>query len=251
MTDVLHVNNQIVTADEMVPLLAGYQLLPQLLREMLTDQAIAHVKCTSEEQEACLQQFYQKYNLPTPEAQQAWLQQNYLTPDQLTALETRGLKIEKFKRATWGNKLESYFLNRKTKLDRAIYRLIRTNELGIAQELYFRIREEEESFADLAREYSQGPEAETGGLVGPVELGTLHQNLAKILTVSQPGQVWTPVKLGQWYVVVRLEKIIPAQLDESMRQLLLNELFRNWLDEQMQQLGPIRPRETTMTGVAS
>jgi len=37
---------QTITESEIIPLLVGYQLLPQLLREVLIDQAIAEVKCT-------------------------------------------------------------------------------------------------------------------------------------------------------------------------------------------------------------
>ena len=102
--------------------------------------------------------------------------------------------------------------------------------------LYFRIQEGEQSFAELAREYSQGPEAQTGGLVGPVELTTPHPVLAQMLRVSQLSQLWPPTRLGEWIVIVRLEKFISAQLDESMRQRLLNECFATWLQEQLQQL---------------
>jgi len=42
--------------------------------------------------------------------------------------------------------------------------------------------------------------------------------------------------LGEWLVIVRLENFIPAQLDELMRQRLLNECFATWLSEQLQQL---------------
>jgi len=48
--------------------------------------------------------------------------------------------------------------------------VIRTKDPGVAQELYFRIQAGEQSFAEVAREYSQGPEAYTCGLLGPVEL---------------------------------------------------------------------------------
>ncbi len=173
-----------------------------------------------------------------------------IPPEQLEALATRGLRIEKFKQATWGHKLESYFLSCKSQLDKVIYSLIRTKDMGVAQELYFRIQAGEQSFAELAREYSQGPESQTGGLIGPVELSTPHPTLAKMLRVSQPGQLWPPMHLGEWVAIARLEKFIPAQLDEPMRQRLLNELFADWLQEQLNQLSDLRPQciPATLTG---
>ncbi|WP_318670577.1 hypothetical protein [Nostoc flagelliforme] len=40
------------------------------------------------------------------------------------------------------------------------------------------------------------------------------------------------MKLDEWFVIVRLEKLIPAQLDDAMRSTLLNHLFETWLAEE-------------------
>ncbi|MEQ9371244.1 MAG: peptidylprolyl isomerase [Coleofasciculus chthonoplastes F3-SA18-01] len=235
MTAILKVGDQTITAEEVISLLAKYQLLPQLLREIIIDQAIATLDCTDEEKNAASEQFYTKNQLTSQEERQAWRDRQDLTLEQVEELAVRGLKLEKFKQATWGHKIESYFLKRKGRLDRVIYSLIRTKEAAIAQELYFRIQEGEQSFNELARDYSQGPEAQTGGLVGPVELSTPHPTLAQMLTVSQPGQLLPPTRLGDWFIVIRLEKFLPVQLDDPMRQRLLDEMFTTWLKEQLRQ----------------
>ena len=36
----------------------------------------------------------------------------------------------------------------------------------------------------------RGQEAQTGGLIGPVELSVPHPALARILSISKPGQLW-------------------------------------------------------------
>ncbi len=146
---------------------------------------------------------------------------------------TREIKIEKFKQATWGSKLESHFLQYKSQLDKVIYSLIRTSDAEVAQELYFRIKAGEETFAKCASTYSQGQEAQTGGMLGPVPISQPHPAVAQKLTISQPGQLWPPMQLDQWFVIVRLEKLIPAQLDDAMRSTLLNHLFETWLAEEM------------------
>lgn len=235
MTAVLKVGSRTIKAEEIIPLLAGYQLLQPLLRAIIIDEAISEIDCTPDEKAQALAQFAQQNQLTSPEAKQTWLSRQGMTEEQLEEQALRGLKIEKFKQDIWGHKLESYFLNRKGKLDRVIYSLIRNQDPGVIQELYFRVNEGEQSFAELAREYSQGPEAQTGGLIGPVEMSTPHPAIAQILSSSQPGDVCPPKRLGEWYVVVRLEKFIPAQLDEPMRQRLLNECFTAWLSEQLNQ----------------
>ncbi len=247
MTAVLKVGQRTITAEEIIPLLARYQLLPQLVRELVVDEAIASVECSPEELDAACEQIFLRHQLELPEARQNWLKSQGQTLEQFRANTLRSFKLEKFKQTTWGPKLESYFLTRKGQLDRVIYSLIRTQDPGIAQELYFRIQEGEQSLAELAAEYSQGPEAQTGGLIGPVELTVPAPPLARMLSVSKPGQLWPPTRLGEWFVIVRLEKFLPVQLDDGVRQRLLNELFNGWLQEQLAQIGAPDSPDSTPT----
>ena len=235
----LKIGEQMVESAELLPLLARHQLLPQLGREIIIDRAIAPITCSADEAAAVCAQFYRQHQITSDAERQQWLQRNNLQPEQLQEMAVRGLKIETFKQQTWGHKLESYFLKRKGKLDRVVYSLLRSQDAALAQELYFRIQAGEQTFEELAREYSQGSEARTGGKVGPVELSVPHPTLAKMLANSKPGQLWPPNQLGEWVVIVRLEQFLPAQLDETMRRRLLNECFNHWIDEQLQQMSVV------------
>lgn len=238
MTVALKIGNRLYTAEEVVTLIERYQMLPELVREVIVDEAIASIDCTSEEAATACHLFYEQHQLTTPERQGAWCRQQGCTPEQLVAQVIRQLKINKFKQATWGNQVPAYFLKRKGQLDQVVYSLLRTTDPGLAKELFFRIQEGEQSFAELARAHSEGPEAETGGLVGPVRLSVPHPALAQILAKSQVGQLWPPTPFGSWLVIVRLEQQLPVQLDEFMRQQLLDELFSTWLQAQCQQQTP-------------
>ena len=232
MTELLQIGNYTIPASEIIPLMASYQMLPQLLRELIIDQAIEPIECTPEEVAQAKQQFYAEKQFTQEAEVQGWLLYHGLVASQLETVAIRKLKLEKFKQATWGNKLDSYFFQSKAKLDKVIYSLLRTQDVGIAQELYFRIQAKEQSFAEVAQTYSLGPEAQTGGLVGPIELNALHPAMVQLLSSSQPGQVLPPARIAEWFVILRVEKFMPAQLDEAMKVRLLNELFEAWLQEQ-------------------
>jgi parvulin-like peptidyl-prolyl isomerase len=104
----------------------------------------------------------------------------------------------------------------------------------LAYELYFRIQEDEQPFAAVATLYSEGPEARTAGLIGLVDLGSHNGEFAQSL-ISQPvGELTLPARLGPWFRVLRIEEKIPARLDEAMEQPLLDELFEQWVSEQME-----------------
>lgn len=229
MTALLQIGDRTINVDEILPLLKQYGMLPQLLREIVIDEATTSISLSEEEVTEAYKQFYQQQQLGNEEQLQAWLKSRGLEREQLDYLVTRTLKLEKFKQDTWGAKVEPYFLQRKEKLDKVIYSLIRVNDIAVAQELYFRVQENEQPFAELAREYSKGPEAQTGGLIGPVELGVPHPVLAKMLLKSQPGQALPPTRLGDWILIVRLEQFLPAQLDAATHKRLLNEQFESWL----------------------
>ena len=235
MSIALSINNQTVTSEEVLPLLDKYRLLPQLAQEIIVDRAIADIDCTPEEKTEAFQKLFAHHHITTDAQVNAWLQQQGMTLEQLEQRLERQLKLEKFKQTTWGNKLEAYFLDRKRHLDRVVYSLIRMTDEGVAQEFYFRLQENESSFTQLAQQYSQGPEAQTGGFIGPVELSTPHPQIAQRLHSSQPGQLSPPIQIGEWWVIIRLEETISAQLDEPMRQRLLDELFQHWMSEQLQQ----------------
>lgn len=241
MTGVFKFGETVIKAEEIPVLLKRYQLMPQFLREVLVDRAIAsgEYECNPEEQTAAIEKFMNQYQLTAPEAKQAWLTGNGISQAELEEIAVRPLKLEKFKQATWSNKVENYFVTRKSHLDQVVYSLIRTKNPGLAHELYFRISEGETTFADAAREHSEGPESRSGGMLGPVPLSQPHPAISKLLSVSQPGQLWTPRPLAEWMVVIRLEKFVPAQLDESMRRRLVDELFENWVREQLTVIGPL------------
>lgn len=243
MSELFQVGEKIVKAEEIPRLLKRYQLMPHFLRGLIIDDAIADVTCSEEEKAKAMEQLMAQYQLTTPETKEAWLKSQGLTEEELEEIAARPVAIEKFKQANWSNKVERYFLTRKSSLDKVVYSLIRTKNYNLAQELYYRVSEGEQSFAEVASKYSEGPEAKTGGQLGPVPLSQPHPAISKILSVSQPGQLWAPRGLAEWSVIIRLEKFIPAQLDEQMRPALINEMFETWLREETAKLGKLQLKD--------
>ena len=235
MSVVLEVDNQVYTAEDLVPLLTQYQMLPKLAQEILIDKAIADIKCSEEENTSIYNQFCQQNQLTSDEQVQAWLNEQGMNREQLQNSITKRLRIEKYKQETWSDDVDAHFIKRKAQLDRVVYSLIRVEKPEVAQELYFRIKDDENTFSALAMEYSQGTEAQTGGLIGPVEINAPHPKIAQILATCQPGQLVPPTRVGEWIVIIRLENYISAKLDDGMRQRMLDELFNRWLHKSIQQ----------------
>jgi parvulin-like peptidyl-prolyl isomerase len=227
------------SSPDLLALLRQYQLIPQLLQCMVIDRAIDPVVVTATERESALAQFYERHHLNSPGAIETWLQCNHLAADKIESVALRPLRIEKFKLKTWGNKLGSYFLERKSSLDRVVYSLIRTQDAGLAQEIYYRLQDDRQSFAELAHQFSEGAEKQTGGRIGPVPLSQPHPVIRQLLTVSKAGQLWSPHRIDEWFAIVRLEHLEPIRFDAEVKQYLLQELFETWVRAEVNRQSPV------------
>ena len=111
------------------------------------------------------------------------------------------------------------------------YSLLRVKQEPLATELYLRIKEGESTFEDIASNYSDGPERETGGRIGPVPMQRPHPILARLLQVSSPGQLWQPKQLESWWIVVRLDKLENTSLTDEIAQQLGLELGEKYIEQ--------------------
>ncbi|NJM27465.1 MAG: peptidylprolyl isomerase, partial [Pseudanabaena sp. RU_4_16] len=109
MAELFKIGNKTVAAEEFIGLLQRYQLLPQLIRGAIVDEAIAAYECTAAEEQELLAKFYEQNKLETPEVQAAWLETQGITDSQLIDIVTRPVRLKRFKQEKWGNKVESYF----------------------------------------------------------------------------------------------------------------------------------------------
>ena len=222
--------------------LKSFNLWPHAVRESIVDRAIVNVECTPEEEANAWQQFCEQTKVDPEKLKAVEPNSIKMSLDDMRTLCRRLFRVEKFKDATWGKALPAYFLKRKTGLDHVLYSILRLRDAALAQELYLRIKEGEETFAHLAIHHSNGPESHSGGIIGPVALGTLPPELMKLLATSTAGQLRPPARIGEWVVITRVEKRWDAEFDDAIRRQLLQELFQLWLNGEIKRtLSPDEP----------
>jgi parvulin-like peptidyl-prolyl isomerase len=225
----LQIGNSQIPCDRVLQQLYDAQLLPQLLREIVIDELIDRVAGD-----------YQIDLTPTPEEfDRLSAQVAEITPfqgmnaDQIEAITLRTLKLHKFKQAGWGHKVSSYYQSVQHQLYRVSYSILQVEDGLIAQEVFFRIQSGEQSFAELAVQYSHDPSAKKGGLVGPMLSRDLSPAIAKVIQQLSPGQLSPLFQLDRNYGFIRLNELTPPHLDENMHQVLLDELFESWIQAQI------------------
>jgi len=237
MSGLFQVGTNVIQPQEILSLLSRYRLMPQFLQGLVIDRAIAEVEFTQEEGIQAIHDFRIQNKIVRDEDIEQWLIENSTTPEGLEEMALRPLRLQKFKANKFGRKVENYFMQQKPHLDRVVYSLIRVRDEGLANEIYYRIEEGEATFAEMAQQHSEGPEAQTQGILGPAPVSKPHPFISRMLEVSKPGQLWPPRAIAEWFIIVRLEQFMPAQLDDQMRQHMINEMFENWLREEVQKMG--------------
>ena len=221
--------------EELPSLLERSGLLVPLFRRLILESCVKNIKVSREEQISFQQRFLAENGLDNAEKLNAWLAKRSLTEEQASSNILEALKLDNFKKEKFAADVERIFLESKEQRDRIVYSLLRVKDKAAAIELHLRLEEGDATFTDLSQEHSVGPERETGGLIGPVPMGRLHPQLAELLRISKPGQLWKPIEIDDWWVIVRLDKALPAQLDSTMEQKIREERFETWMQEQIDQ----------------
>ena len=229
----LRLGSEDIGSDQVIELLERLDLIPLVIRRY-TERVLGETMQPSEEEQIRYQQeFLVRERISSTAELSSWLKKNNLTERELSTRLFRALQIDQFKSMKFNQVVEPLFLERKASLDMAMYSMIRAKERAKVNELHIRIEEEEDTFADLASEFAEGQEQHFNGLIGPIELGRINPAIAERLRISKSGQLWPPFEQDGWWVLLRLEKLYPAQLDKSMRQRIINERYEEWIGERV------------------
>ena len=131
---------------------------------------------------------------------------------------------------------ETAFLKFKDRLDRVLYSVIRVPSEAFAYHLFYAIDHDEISFSDAASQFSDGVEARSAGIVGPVDLCTPHPEIASRLKRGRPGELFEPFKADEWFLVVSLLYRFESCYDDMSRKTLGQLLFSAKVAEFMPEL---------------
>ena len=129
----------------------------------------------------------------------------------------------------WENNVESIFLKRKSEFDKASAKILRMMNKDLLNEIYFRIKNEEISFEQASTEYGEMPEKKSGGSIGFKSLRDMEYGLGPLLEKMKVGQLSQPLKIGNGYCIVKLDKFKSAELDDEIKEVILYERLKLWI----------------------
>jgi parvulin-like peptidyl-prolyl isomerase len=239
----LTIDEQSLSLRECLRYLQSAGKLQGFLGDILKQYLLEHETSTREDLDinsAVIEQavvdFRLQQQLTDPKVFQEWLQRNGLDYATFHNQISSNFKIEKLKFVVTEPKLQEYFIERKVFLDRVVLSRIIVENQELADELKIQIQEGG-SFEELAREHSIADDRIANGMMGPVSRGTMPDEVRAAIDSANPGDLVGPLEIEKRWALFRVEQLLPATLEnQSLRQMLVNELFDRWVTEKIQKM---------------
>lgn len=182
-----------------------------------------------------LKGFCQQARLNSPEDLEKWMALNNQTRESLLNQLAYQDQVNRLVKVVVPDEaVKEAFLSRKPRMDTVLFALIRIDREALAKEVFYRLRDDAQDFGALSKQFSVGPEAAFGGVVGPKPIHELNPELRKHLLSLQPGETTEPFTLdGKQFLIARLIRVDSAQLNPGLEKGIREELFEQWTERQL------------------
>lgn len=209
-------------------------------RVIATTAAELGIQVEPEELQQAADQMRLMSGLHTAEITHQWLQANNLSMDDFEALIQTNLLSDKLAQHLFADKVEAFFVEHQLDYAQAVLYEVVLPDADLAMELFYAIQEGEISFHEVAHQYIQEPEQRRlGGYRGVLKRTDLSPEMTATVFAAQPPQVLKPIVTAQGAHLILVEELLQPQLEESLRQEILSDLFATWLQ---QQIAPMEAR---------
>ncbi len=178
-----------------------------------------------------------------------WCQERGLDVECLAPSIQRREALDAWKQANFFEAAHQKFLELGPLLDRVCFSILQTRDVHLAQEWYFKLRESDINFDDLALQ-SLGEEKRSGARMGPLRMQDIQTPIDRLLARAKPGQIQPPLLIPSGNsIVLRLDQRQPAQWDDPTRHELINSFHRRWLDQVITELHQRQPLPGTVCSI--
>ncbi len=217
---------------EVINLLKKSNFLRPLIKHFLINNLISDINLTKKEVNDEISNFYDKNSINDNNDLNKYLKFYGITEEDLRHQILLPLKILKFAKNMFQNKVDAHFLKRKESLDKYTYNILRLDNPDLASELYFQLQEKESDFASLSLEHSIDSNIFPNGVAGPTSLIGTHPKIVEILKTLTPGVLTEPFKVERWWLIISLIERNQATLDFQNSKLMLLEIFDKYIEEE-------------------
>ena len=228
----LWLDDQPVSTAEVMAVLRKERKLPELVRNLVLDRTLSQVRLAPEREAELIRDFRQQQKLESNEAFADFLLKNHITEPLLQQTLSRPHQVVQYREERWGPRANSLYLKHKDRYDRIHYRRLQSGNADVMQEVFFRLKDNEDSWETMARQFPGAP-ANADARQKGIPAAQIEAPLLAALRKAGPGVVIRPLRLNASTVVVaEMESIEASRFDDELRTLILRQEFDSWLQEE-------------------
>ncbi|YAF93723.1 MAG: peptidylprolyl isomerase [Nodularia sp. CChRGM 3473] len=164
-----------------------------------------------------------------------WLEKHHLSVHEFEELVHNKILSKKLADYLFAPQVERYFYQHQLDYVTAITYEVIFDDRDLALELFYAVEESEISFPEVARLYIQEPELRGAyGYQGRRHRKDFRPEIAAAVFAATPPQILKPIATPKGVYLIWVEEISQPQLDESLREKIITELFTGWLKQQIE-----------------
>ena len=165
----------------------------------------------------------------------AWLADQLVTPDDWEIGIRDRLLSQKLAAALFAQDVERFFIENHLEYEQVSLYQIMVESEKLAQEIYYQIEEDEISFYDAAHIYDIDIQRRKKcGYEGNIYRFALEPDIAAAVFSTPPEELIGPLRSEQGYHLFIVDEFIPAKLTPERYQEILDNMFKNWLNKELE-----------------
>ena len=224
-----------VASHEILDAIIVQRLLPTIAREIIIARETNKRALEGQKADKILSDFKDSEGIKNKIDMDEFLDKHNLTLNNLKTIIYRKDRIADFISEKWGNSADSLFIKYKQSFDQYKYQRIALTNKDIMQEVYFRIKEGEDTWENIYNQLKPD-DGRSCSIVGPVGREQIEPPLLKRMLDRGKNKIIEPFKLGSMYVVAELVESQAIELTEENKQKMLEMHFEKWLEEEAKEL---------------
>ncbi len=217
--------------------------IPEIVEQIVSQKVIkaaveeAGIKVETEELQKTADLLRLANKLTSAEDTWKWLEKYGLSIDDFEEIVYNSIISSKLNQHLFADKIEPYFFEHQLDYIGVVMYEILLDDQDLALELFYAIQEGEMSFYDVAHKYIQDIELRRkGGYLGTLYRKDLKPEVSAAVFAAKPPQILKPIVTAKGVNLIFVEEIVPAQLDEKIRQQIISVLFSDWLQRETTQI---------------
>lgn len=210
--------------------------MPKLIKDFILDNALKEIRLEEDFNKELIYDYRQTNGLQDQGAFNKHLIERHINEKLLLNIISRPHRIVRYREERWGAFAQSLYLQNKEQYDSVFYKRLQAQDSNVMQEIYFRIKDGEETWDSMARQFPNA-KPDTTALRGPIAVSQIEESILIELRKNKTGQISKPIQVGEEVAVISLVRFQPSCFDEELRTQLLREAFDKWLEGECARVG--------------